>query len=132
MMMTEQRNNPAILIVEDQQDVQSLLDIALQRYGRPILHAYDAVQGWDMVRAEQPGVILLDIMMPGDLDGMDLLAMIRKDRQFNHTAIIVMSALTQRSDYTKALAAGADDYLSKPFHLRDLHRLLGHYGLSIN
>ena len=131
-MTTKPKDNAAILIVEDQQDVQKLLDIALQRYGRTILHAYDALQGWEMIRTEQPGVILLDIMMPGDLDGMDLLGMIRKDRQFNQTIIIVMSAMTQRSDYTKALAAGADDYLSKPFHLRDLHRLLGHYGLSIS
>ena len=131
-MTTGQRGNTAILIVEDQQDVQKLLDLALQRYGRPILQAYDAIQGWEIVRAEQPGIILLDIMMPGDLDGMDLLTMIRKDSLFNQTAIIVMSALTQRNDYTKALAAGADDYLSKPFHLRDLHRLIEHYSRSIN
>ncbi|MDT8442807.1 MAG: response regulator [Desulfuromonadales bacterium] len=126
----EQQNNSAILIVEDQHDVQNLLDIVLSRYGRPILHAYEAMQAWEIIRAEKPGVILLDIMMPGDLDGMDLLKMIRKDRQFNQTVIIVMSAMTQRSDFEKALTAGANDYLSKPFHLRDLYRLLEHYSLS--
>ncbi|MBE0577327.1 MAG: response regulator [Desulfuromonadales bacterium] len=126
-MMLEQKDTSAILIVEDQQDVQKLLEISLQKHGRPILHAYDAVQGWQMIRAEQPGVVLLDIMMPGSMDGMDLLRMIRKDRQFNKTVVIVMSALTQRSDFVNALAAGADDFLSKPFHLRDLHRLLEHY-----
>lgn len=131
-MIPEQKVNSAILIVEDQQDVQQLLDLALQRHGRQILHAYDAMQGWEIVRAEQPGIILLDIMMPGDLDGMDLLGMIRKDRQFNQTTIIVMSALTQRNDFEKALQAGADDYLSKPFHLHDLHRLIEHYSRSIN
>ena len=131
-MTTGQRDNTAILIVEDQQDVQKLLDLALQRYGRPILQAYDAIQGWEIVRAEQPGIILLDIMMPGDLDGMDLLTMIRKDSLFNQTTIIIMSALTQRNDYKNALAAGADDYLSKPFHLRDLHRLIEYYSRSIN
>ena len=131
-MTAERKDNSAILIVEDQQDVQKLLDIALQRYNRPVLHAYDAMQAWEKIRAERPGIILLDIMLPGDLDGMDLLAMVRKDRQFHETVIIVMSALTQRSDYTKALAAGADDYLGKPFHLRDLHRLLEHYSRSIN
>jgi DNA-binding response OmpR family regulator len=119
------------LIVEDQQDVQKLLEISLQKYGRPILHAYDAVQGWQMIRAEQPGVVLLDIMMPGSMDGMDLLRMIRKDCQFSKTVVIVMSALTQRSDFVNALAAGADDFLSKPFHLRDLHRLLEHYSLNV-
>lgn len=126
----EQQNNSAILIVEDQHDVQNLLDIVLKRYGRPLLHAYEARQAWEMIRAEKPGFILLDIMMPGDLDGMDLLKMIRKDRQFNQTVIIVMSAMTQRSDFEKALAAGANDYLSKPFHLRDLYRLLEDYSLS--
>jgi DNA-binding response OmpR family regulator len=126
----EQQNNSAILIVEDQHDVQNLLDIVLNRYGRPILHAYEAKQAWEMIRAEKPGLILLDIMMPGDLDGMDLLKLIRKDRQFNHTVIIIMSAMTQRSDFEKALAAGANDYLGKPFHLRDLYRLMEHYSLS--
>ncbi|MGK2904838.1 MAG: response regulator [Desulfuromonadales bacterium] len=131
-MMPERKDNSAILIVEDQQDVQTLLDIALQRYCRPILHAYDAVQGWEMMRAEKPGVLLLDIMLPGDLDGMDLLKMIRKDRQFNQTVIIVMSALTQRIDFEKALAAGADAFLSKPFHLRDLYSLLENDSLMCN
>jgi DNA-binding response OmpR family regulator len=131
MKQEEQANTP-ILIVEDQQDVQKLLAVALQRYDRPILHAYNAKQGWDMAVAEQPGVILLDIMMPGEMDGMALLGMIRKDRQFNNTVIIVMSALTQRSDFTKALAAGADDYLSKPFHLRDLHKMLEYHCTSIH
>jgi DNA-binding response OmpR family regulator len=130
-MILERKNTSAILIVEDQQDVQKLLEISLQKYGRPILHAYDAVQGWQMIRAEQPGVVLLDIMMPGSMDGMDLLRLIRKDRQFNKTVVIVMSALTQRSDFVNALAAGADDFLSKPFHLRDLHRLLEHYSLNV-
>lgn len=116
--------NAPILIVEDQQDVQKLLAVALHRYGCPILHAYNAKQGWEMASAETPGVVLLDIMMPGEMDGMALLGMIRKDRTFDNTVIIVMSALTQRSDFTKALAAGADDYLSKPFHLHDLHRML--------
>ena len=131
-MTPARRDNSAILIVEDQQDVQTLLEIALQRYRRPILHAYDAVQGWEMMRAEKPGVLLLDIMMPGDLDGMDLLNMIRKDRQFNQTVIIVMSALTQRIDFEKALAAGADAFLSKPFRLRDLYRLLENDNLTFN
>jgi DNA-binding response OmpR family regulator len=129
-MNTEHQDNSAILIVEDQQDVQKLLEVALKRYDRPILHAYDAWQGWEMACAEQPRIILLDIMMPGEMDGMALLTMIRKHRQFNETIIIVMSALTQHSEFTKALAAGADDYLSKPFHLRDLHRLLGYYCAS--
>ena len=131
-MILKRKDTSAILIVEDQQDVQKLLEISLQKYGRPILHAYDAVQGWQMIRAEQPGVVLLDIMMPGSMDGMDLLKMIRRDRQFNKTVVIVMSALTQRSDFVNALAAGADDFLSKPFHLRDLHRLLEHYSMILD
>lgn len=131
-MMQERKDNSAILIVEDQQDVQMLLEIALQRYNRPILHAYDAVQGWEMIRTEKPGVLLLDIMMPGDWDGMDLLKMIRKDRQFNQIVIIVMSALTQRVDFEKALAAGADAFLSKPFRLRDLYGLMENASLMLN
>jgi DNA-binding response OmpR family regulator len=130
-MKPGEQNKSPILIVEDQQDVQKLLAVALQRYDRPILHALDAKQGWEMATAEHPGVILLDIMMPGEMDGMALLGMIRKDRQFNDTVIIVMSALTQRSDFTKALAAGADDYLSKPFHLRDLQKMLEYHCPSL-
>lgn len=131
-MTKEARDTSSILIVEDQHDVQQLLEVALQRYNRPILHAYNASQGWDMARAELPGVILLDIMMPGEMDGMELLNLVRKDPQFNKVIIIVMSALTQRSDFTRALAAGADDYLSKPFHLRDLHRMLAYHSATIN
>ena len=116
-----------ILIVEDQKDMRQLLCTTLGQNSRRFLHAGNADEGLVMTREEQPDLVLLDIMMPGDMDGMDLLHEIRRDNTLSRTRVVIMSALTQQSDKEKALGAGADEYLCKPFRLEVLHEIVNRY-----
>lgn len=116
-----------ILIVEDQQDVQNLLGVALHESGRRLLHAYDADQGWEMLQAETVDLVLLDIMMPGKRDGLDLLRSLRQEDRFNEVRVVILSARTQTWDKVSALAAGADDFVEKPFRLQVLKESLDRF-----
>ena len=116
-----------ILIVEDQQDVQALLGVALRHPGRRLLSALNGEQGLALARSERPDLILLDIMMPGDMDGLTMLRTLRADPGGGDVKVIVLSARTQQKDIAAAYAAGADEYLAKPFRLRELKETLSRY-----
>lgn len=113
-----------ILIVEDQRDVQALLGVALKQPDRRLLHALNGEEGLDLARSERPDLILLDVMMPGGMDGLALLRTLRAEAAGNSARVIIMSARTQRKDIDAAYAAGADDYLPKPFRLKDLQEAI--------
>jgi DNA-binding response OmpR family regulator len=113
-----------ILIVEDQPDVQNLLKLALIRPDRRLMHAMDAVVGLSLARNETPDLVLLDIMMPGRMDGIGLLQALRKDQRTAGTKIIVISARAQHHDRETALAEGADAYITKPFKLSYLKQCI--------
>lgn len=116
-----------ILIVEDQQDVQALLGVALHQPERRLLNALNAEQGLALARSEHPDLILLDIMMPGDMDGLTMLRSLRADPAGTGIKIIIMSACTQHKDIAAAVAAGADDYLPKPFRLKELREIVARH-----
>jgi DNA-binding response OmpR family regulator len=116
-----------ILIVEDQQDVQALLGVALRHPERRLLNAFNAEQGLALVRSEHPDLILLDIMMPGGMDGLTMLRSMRADPAGTGIKIVIMSARTQQKDIAAAIAAGADDYLSKPFKLKELREIVARH-----
>ena len=116
-----------ILIVEDQQDVQALLGVALQHPDRRLLSALNGEQGLALARSERPDLILLDIMMPGDMDGLTMLRTLRADPGGGDVKVIVLSARTQQKDIAAAFAAGADEYLPKPFRLRELRETLARH-----
>jgi len=109
-----------ILIVEDQEDVQVLLGMALRHPGRRLLSASNAEQGLALARSEHPDLILLDIMMPGGMDGLAMLRSLRADPSSADIKVVIMSARTQQKNIAAAFAAGADEYLRKPFRLKEL------------
>lgn len=106
-----------ILIVEDQIDVQNLLKVALQESEYRLLHAVNAADGLELARRELPELLLLDIMMPGEMDGLDLLKMLKGDPRTAGIRVIVLSARAQHHDQDAALAEGAATYITKPFRL---------------
>jgi len=101
-----------ILIVDDEAPIQRALRRNLMAAGYEVLVADDAPQAIEMARAHQPDLILLDICLPGDLDGVDVCVQVRR---FTQTPIIVLSAVTEEKRKVVALDKGADDYLTKPF-----------------
>lgn len=103
-----------ILIVDDQQDIRKLLRLT---FGRrfSVLEAEDAASAWETIRHEQPRVVLLDVMMPGEMDGYQLCERIRKDPQMRRTYVALLTARGQAADVERGESAGADDYFIKPF-----------------
>jgi two-component system KDP operon response regulator KdpE len=101
-----------ILVVDDEPPIQRILRRNLTVGGYEVLVAENGEQAIEMVRLHQPDLILLDICLPGALDGVDVCVQVR---QFTQTPIIVLSAVAEEKQKVKALDLGADDYLTKPF-----------------
>jgi PAS domain S-box-containing protein len=107
-----------LLIVEDNEDMARYLMRLLD--GKcEVLLARNGERGLEMARAIRPDLILTDMMMPG-MDGFALLGAIRADEDLRTTSVIVLSARADENTRMKAIAAGADDYLVKPFNAREL------------
>ena len=101
-----------ILVVDDEVPIQRILRRNLSVSGYDVLVAENGSQAIEMTRAHQPDLILLDICMPGGIDGVEVCVQVR---EFTQTPIIILSAMTEERQKVKALDLGADDYLTKPF-----------------
>jgi two-component system KDP operon response regulator KdpE len=105
-----------ILLIEDEPQMRRFLRITLQTQGYRLVEAETGSDGLLQAAARNPDVVLLDLGLP-DLDG---LAVTERLREWTQTPIIVISAREQEQDKVKALDAGADDYLTKPFSAGEL------------
>ena len=106
-----------ILIIEDEPNIRELVLYNLKTNGYDGLAAEDGIMGITMVHREKPDLILLDIMLPGK-NGFDICKELRDEG--NNTPIIMMTAKTEESDKVMGLDYGADDYISKPFGIREM------------
>jgi DNA-binding response OmpR family regulator len=104
-----------VLIVEDQPDIRKLIRMTLEFGHFEIHEARDGEQGLSMARAIMPSVVLLDVMMPGLLDGYQVCQRIKQDPSFGKMKVILLTARGQAADIGTGEAAGADAYLIKPF-----------------
>jgi two-component system response regulator RegX3 len=105
-----------ILIVEDEPSYIAALEVALVKEGFDLAAAADGRAGLAAFQSGAPDVVLLDLMLPG-LSGLDVLRRIREQSQ---VPVIVLSAKAAESDVVTALELGADDYLTKPYSIREL------------
>jgi DNA-binding response OmpR family regulator len=103
-----------VLIVDDQADIRRMMNIALGE-DFDLLEAADGLTALDMVLQHRPDVVLLDVMMTGGLDGLQVLQKIRADSRLMHTRVILVSAKGQVSDYELGMQMGANAYFVKPF-----------------
>ena len=105
-----------ILVVDDQASVRQLLQDYLTEQGFKVITATDGQNAIYTARHEEPDLILLDIMMPR-MDGYDFLRQYRQERQ---TPVIIITAREEETDAVVGLELGADDYVIKPFRMREL------------
>ncbi len=105
-----------VLVIEDEPSYVDALEVALGNEGFSVESARDGRAGLRSVRERVPDVVVLDLMLPG-LAGLDVL---RRIRQEGGTPVVVVSAKAAESDVVSALELGADDYLIKPYSLREL------------
>ncbi len=106
-----------VLIVEDEQNIVDILSFNLSREGYDTLEAYDGPTGLQLALEQNPDLILLDLMLPG-MNGFDVCAKIRESG--NSIPIIMLTAREEEEDKVFGLELGADDYITKPFSMREL------------
>ena len=104
-----------LLIVEDQTDIRNLIRATLEFDDFEIHEAEDGRNGLEKFVAVRPAVVLLDVMMPGELDGLQVCQRIKQSPQGRNTIVILLTARGQKADVEIGLKAGADAYLVKPF-----------------
>ena len=105
-----------ILVVEDEKAIADILVFNLQREGYDTLVAYDGEEGLRRALEDAPDLVLLDVMLPR-MDGFAVLEHIRKEHD---TPIIMLTAREEETDKVLGLELGADDYITKPFSMREL------------
>ena len=115
-MENEGNNQKTILIVDDEQPIVDILVYNLKKEGYNTLEANDGVTAVDMALSEHPDLILLDIMLPR----MDGLTVCKKIRTKLNIPILMLTAKDEEIDKILGLELGADDYITKPFSVREL------------
>ncbi|MDD3826314.1 MAG: response regulator transcription factor [Anaerolineae bacterium] len=106
-----------LLVVDDAPEMAQFLKLALESQGHQVAVAYDAREGLRLAHQFRPDAILLDIMMPG-MDGWQMLSHLR---EFSDVPVIMLTALDSTENKVQGLDLGADDYVTKPFDLDELH-----------
>ena len=105
-----------ILVVDDEQNIVDILKSNLEREGYEVLVAFDGEQAVEMCKTKSPDLVLLDCMMPG-MDGFDVCKTIRRN---SNVPIVMLTAKSEELDKVLGLELGADDYITKPFSVREV------------
>lgn len=114
-----------ILVVDDEPEIHTVLGKLLSKEGYAIDSAYGAEEAYKSIAETRPDLIILDIMMP-KISGMEVCIRLKSDPSTRDILILIVSARDAQTDRLEGLRHGADDYVSKPFHLRSLVRKIEH------
>ncbi|MBW2605872.1 MAG: response regulator [Deltaproteobacteria bacterium] len=104
-----------ILIVDDQREVRRLVEMTLRVEDYQVLQAESGEKAIEIAKAEKPELIIMDIMMPGGMDGLEATRILKNDPETKDCTIVMLTAKGQQADREVGLEVGADDYFSKPF-----------------
>lgn len=103
-----------ILIAEDEEDIRELIHFNLFKEKFSVETASNGVEALAKAKEMKPDLMLLDIMMP-EMDGLEVCRLVREDRNFDNTGIVILTAKGDEEDIVRGLELGADDYIVKPF-----------------
>jgi DNA-binding response OmpR family regulator len=118
--MADQRR---VLVVDDEPDVLLLCRVNLEFEGYDVVEAHDGIEALEQVRATNPDIVLLDVMMPRK-DGWQVLAEIKADPDLKDIPVVMLTAKVQESDQIRGWSTGAADYITKPFSPLSLSQVL--------
>ena len=110
---------PIVLVVEDDPTILQLLEVNFEMEGFTVLHAIDGADGLEQARLGGPDIIVSDVMMP-NMSGVEMVTALKAEPTTAGIPIILLSAKAQTDDIRNGLAAGADEYITKPFEPLDL------------
>ena len=108
-----------ILVVDDEKDIVELISYNLEQEGFAVIKAYDGQMAWERVKTAKPDLVVLDLMIPG-IHGLEVCKLIRRDAATQNLPIIMLTAKSDQVDKILGLELGADDYVTKPFNVREL------------
>ena len=114
-----------MLIVDDEPNIVQLVRITLEDNRVQVLEAADGTTALDRAVAYRPDLVLLDVDLP-DVSGLEVCRQIKQDTELAKTKVVMLTAAAQRDDVARGFAAGADDYLTKPFSPVRLLSLVDH------
>ena len=112
-------NRTKIIVIEDEPDIVEVVRYNLTREGYQVLTLDRGDEGLNLIRNQAPGLVILDLMLPG-IDGLSICQQMKADPIVSNIPIIIISAKGEESDVVVGLELGADDYLAKPFSPREL------------
>ena len=110
---------PKILIIDDEIHIVELIKFNLETSGYEVDFAYDGLDGYLKVKENTPHLVLLDWMLP-NISGIDVLKKIRSDKLLSNIPVIMLTAKNMENDKIEGLELGADDYITKPFSIKEL------------
>ncbi|MES1243354.1 MAG: response regulator [Acidobacteriota bacterium] len=105
---------PRILLVEDEPDTRELVRLTLELDGHEVVEAASAEEGIVRARAARPDLILMDLSLGGQFDGLEATKRLRADPSFDDTPIVALTAHAMQGDRERSLAAGCDEHWTKP------------------
>jgi two-component system alkaline phosphatase synthesis response regulator PhoP len=111
--------NAKILVVDDEAYIVEIVKFNLEKEGYEVVVAHDGLKALDMVRTEEPDLIILDIMLPR-MDGLEVCRLVKQDQALKAIPIIMLTAKGEEFDTILGLEMGADDYIKKPFSPREM------------
>ena len=111
--------NEKVLIVDDELHIVELLKYNLETNGYKVIYALNGKDGLSMVFDKKPDLVLLDLMLP-EIDGLDVCKEIKKNKETENIPVIMLTAKGEEFDKILGLELGADDYVTKPFSVREL------------
>ncbi len=123
-------SSPEILLVEDDLPNADMMEVYLNRLGYEVIWVENAAKMWEVLTKLVPAVILMDIQLP-DANGLDLVQQLREHPQYRLIPIIAQTAMAMKGDREICLAAGVNDYISKPIDLPLLGNLVAKYSQPI-
>ena len=115
-------NKKLVLIVEDEKNIVDILRFNLMREGYQTIEAYDGEDGLNKALTQDPDIVLLDVMLP-KMNGFDVCRKLREEGQ--NVPVIILTAREEETDKVFGLEIGADDYMTKPFSMRELVARVG-------
>ncbi len=119
--------NKHVLVIEDSAIIRKLLRMTLQLAGYQVSETSNGLDGVGMASELKPDVVLLDLMMPGAIDGLEVCRRMRQDPSLASTPVLMLTAKGQEADKLEGLAAGATEYLIKPFEPDNLLKMISRH-----
>jgi DNA-binding response OmpR family regulator len=109
-----------ILVADDEPELGDLLEMVLHRLGHEVVLVRDGVSALEACEAASPDLVVLDVGMPGELDGLEVTRRLRAQPTTARVPVLLLTARGSDADVTSGFEAGASDYLVKPFNAREV------------